>query len=138
MNEQLPTFKQSWIWRKRWWLVSGFILVVFLFVGSILLVVAAAMKSGDAYKAGLAQAQANKEVVEAMGEPVEPGFFVGGSVNVSGPSGNADLAIPLSGPRGKGTLYLTAEKSAGQWVMKVLEVEVKDRTERINLLNEPQ
>jgi hypothetical protein len=93
------------------------------------------MKSTDAYRDGLARAQASPEVRAALGEPIKAGWFVQGKVNVSGPSGNADLSVPLSGPKGKGTLYITAKKQAGKWEYEVLEVAVDGRQERINLLN---
>ncbi len=57
-----------------------------------------------------------------------------GNVNVSGGSGYADLSFSLSGPKGKGTLYLVAQKSAGEWTFKRLEVQVEGRRERIDLL----
>lgn len=82
------------------------------------------------------RAQNNKDVIEALGTPVDPGFFVTGAMEVSGPSGHADLAIPLSGPQGEGTLYVKAEKIAGQWEMRRLEVEVEGHAERIDLLSE--
>jgi hypothetical protein len=113
----------------------GCVLLLVLFVGSLLFVVTRAMKSSGAYEEGLARARRNSDVVAAMGEPLEPGFFVSGSVHISGPSGDADLAIPLSGPRGTGTLYVTAVRKAGRWAMEILEVEVDGRPGRIQLLD---
>lgn len=129
-------------WLRNWkWIVGGcaavLVVVAALFVGGIALFATTAMKSSGAYEEGLATAQGSKDVLEAMGEPVKPGFFVTGSVSMSGSSGNADLAIPLSGPRGKGTLYLKAEKKAGRWKMELLELEVFGRNDRIQLLSEP-
>ena len=69
-----------------------------------------------------------------LGEPVKAGWLVSGNVNVNGPSGEANLSVPLSGPHGKGTLYLTAHKRAGRWEYEVLEVEVEGRQDRIDLL----
>jgi len=43
---------------------------------------------------------------------ITDGFFVLGKTNVSGTSGHADLTIPISGPKGKGTIYLVASKFA--------------------------
>ena len=94
------------------------------------------MRSTDAYKEGFARARTSKSVIEAIGEPVKAGLFMSGSVSVSGPSGKADFAVPISCPRGRGTLYLKAVKEAGLWTMLVLEVEVNGRSERIKLLEE--
>jgi hypothetical protein len=58
-----------------------------------------------------------------------------GNINVNGSSGHADLAIPVSGPEGSGTIYVVASKSAaGQWTILRLVVEVKETNERIDLL----
>ena len=88
------------------------------------------------YRQGVAAALHHPEVITALGDPVEAGFFTLGTVSVSGPSGSADLAIPLAGPKGEGVLYVVAEKEAGAWTMSRLEVEVEGRAERIELLNE--
>src|SRR6185436_9997466 len=94
------------------------------FVGTILAIVFGSIKSSDVYEEALARARANPAVVEALGQPVEDGWLVGGNINVNGPSGSADLSAPLHGPKGKGTLYIVATKSAGRWEYETLEVEV--------------
>jgi hypothetical protein len=68
-----------------------------------------------------------------LGSPIEAGIFVMGSINVSGPSGKADLAIPISGPSGKGTIYARASKAANRWTFSQLVVEIKATKERIDL-----
>jgi hypothetical protein len=69
-----------------------------------------------------------------LGEPIELGFWISGSINISGPTGNADFSVPLSGPKGAGRLYIVGEKSAGKWSFDLLEVEIDGRDERIDLL----
>jgi hypothetical protein len=112
------------------------LLVVFAGLLAVLgLVLMRGIKSTDAYREALTRAQASPEVRAALGEPVQAGWFTQGKVNVSGPSGDADLSVPLSGPKGKGTLYITAKKQAGRWEYEVLEVAVDGRQDRINLLD---
>ena len=53
---------------------------------------------------------------------------------MNGPSGSADLAIPISGPNGAGTIYVKAKKVAGIWEYSILEVAIERAGERINLL----
>jgi Cytochrome oxidase complex assembly protein 1 len=53
---------------------------------------------------------------------------------VNGASGESNLAIPISGPKGKGTVYVSAIKSLGQWSYSGLVVEVAQTRERIDLL----
>ena len=38
----------------------------------------------------------------------------------TGSTGEANYAIPVTGPRGGGTLYIEARKSAGRWTFRVL------------------
>ncbi len=74
-----------------------------------------AMKTSDVYREALTQAKASDAVVEALGSPIKDGLFVSGSTNVNGASGEANLAMPSSGPKGKGTFYVAATKSIGIW-----------------------
>lgn len=132
---------QSW-WSRNWkWAAPVGCLVLLLpllaltgFVGTILAIVFGAIKSTDVYEEALARARSHPAVVEALGQPVEDGLLVGGNIRVSGPSGSADISIPLHGPKGKGTLYAVATKSAGRWEYRTLELEVDGRDERIDLL----
>ena len=92
-----------------------------------------AMTSSDAYRLAVERAMSDAEVVEALGEPIEPGWFVSGSVQVTGPTGTADIAVPLRGSRASGTLFVVATKSAGEWTFERLELEVEGR--RIDLID---
>jgi len=94
------------------------------------------MKSTDIYKDALAKAQADPAVVEALGSPIKDGMIFSGKTDVNGASGEANLAIPISGPKGKGTIYAVAEKSAGLWNYSILAVEIEGTKERIDLLHE--
>lgn len=93
-------------------------------------------RQSDVFEEGLRRARANPQVVEVLGEPIEAGFLMSGSFEVSGADGEASLSIPVSGPDGKGTLYIEAEKSAGEWRFNRLEVEIEATGERIDLLGE--
>jgi hypothetical protein len=104
------------------------------FVGSILLIVFSAMKSTDVYKESLARAKADPAVLEALGSPIKDGFLMSGNTNVNGASGESNLAIPISGPKGKGTIYVSANKSLGKWNYSGLVVEVRQTHQRIDVL----
>jgi len=138
MTEPAQQQPKSWMARNCLWVVPvgclGLLLLGAAFIGVVITFTMGGIKSTDAYKEALARARANPEVSAALGEPVTAGWFVQGKVNVSGPTGDADLSIPLSGPKGKGTLYLTAHKEAGVWKYQVLEVAVEGRPDRIKLL----
>jgi len=135
---QAATPKPNW-WRRNWkWFVPlccfTVALLFLVFVGSIVLIVFSAMKSTDVYKEALARTKADPAVTEALGSPIKDGFLVSGNTNVNGASGESNLAIPISGPKGKGTIYVSATKSLGRWIYSGLVVEVSGAHERIDLL----
>jgi hypothetical protein len=103
------------------------------FVFFILCIVFGAMKSSDAYKTALAKAQTDPRVVQSLGSPITDGMFVSGKTNVSGTSGQADMTVPISGPKGKGTIYFVASKFMGEWTFSKLVVTVAETGEKIDL-----
>jgi hypothetical protein len=125
-------------WSRNWkWIVPsgclGIILLIVGFVFAIIVLVFGAMKSSDVYKTALSAARNNAEVMEALGTPIDDAMLFTGKVSTEGPTGEASLAIPISGPKGKGTIYVEARKSAGRWNFNTLEVEVKETGNRIDL-----
>jgi hypothetical protein len=52
--------------------------------------------------------------------------------------GSAELSIPISGPRGKGTVSVEAKKFAGRWEIRRLEVQIDGRAEPIRLVETPK
>ena len=104
------------------------------FVVSIALIVFSAVKSTDVYRDALARAKAHPSVIEILGSPIKEGFLVSGNTNVNGASGEANLSIPISGPKGKGTIYVAANKSLGKWNYSGLIVEIEKTHQRIDLL----
>ena len=82
-------------------------LLFLAFVGSIVVIVFSAMKSTDVYKEALARAKADPAVIEAA-------------------SGESNLAIPISGPKGKGTIYV------GKQVTRAMELFRARRGSRTN------
>src|SRR6266480_7615491 len=104
----LRTPRPNW-WKRNWkWFVPlgcfSITMLFVVFVGSIVLIVFSAVKSSDVYKDALARAKSHPALIEALGSPVTEGFLVSGNTNVNGASGEANLAIPVSGPKGKGTI----------------------------------
>ena len=112
---------------------GGAILLLAIFVGGILVFVASMIKSSDAYQVAMQKAEESPEVAEAIGTPIDAGFFITGNIRTSGPTGEANLSVPLSGPKGDGTLFVVAEKSAGQWTYSTLAFEAPEGG-RVDLL----
>jgi len=83
--------------------------------------------------AELVRTKANQAVIEAIGSPISQTGIVSGNSNVSGAVGEANLSIPLSGPKGKATLYVEAKKSADTWFFQTMVVKIEKTGERIDL-----
>jgi hypothetical protein len=136
--QQPPVQKKGWFGRNwKWLLPVGCVGLLAIGVGVVLLIVSlvfGAIKSSDAYKEAVAKASASSAVIRELGQPIETGWLVGGTINVSGSSGDADLTIPISGPKGSGTIFAVATKSGGQWTFTKLQVETEGSSTRIDLL----
>ena len=133
-----PQPQKNW-WSRNWkWFVPTGCLTMLLacagFVTLIFSIVLGSLKSSDVYNESLAKARTNAQVTAALGTPVEPGFWVSGNISVENSSGNADLSIPISGPNGSGTIYVTATKSAGRWNYSTMICEISSSGNRVNLL----
>jgi hypothetical protein len=134
MNEQVEKnwFQRNW----KWAVPAGCLSLILLFA---LLITAIAgfvfgmMKSSPAYDMALRKASADQQVTAALGTPLKPGYFVSGNVNESGVSGHAELAIPVTGPKGEGTIYVVGDKQAGRWTYSTLAVQVERTGKRIEL-----
>lgn len=125
---------KSWLARNWKWLLAGaFLMFLVLAVGGVMAIFGA-MRSSDVAKESVLRAQANSLVVQGLGSPIKEGWFVSGSINVSTGSGNADLSIPISGPKGEGTVYVTAQKGAGEWTYTQMLAAVPGSNDRIDLL----
>lgn len=125
-------FQRNWKWALP--LGCGTMVVLFLSVTvGLAFVVFASLRSSDAYAGAMERVRAHPEAIEALGAPIEAGWLVTGNISVSGPSGNAQLAIPVTGSKGTGAVYVNATKEAGVWVYERLELQVEGG-ERIDLL----
>ena len=126
-------------WNRNWkWFVpTGCCLTPLVlggaFVAFLVIVIFGALKQSDAYKMAVTRAKADSRVVAALGSPIEEGWWLSGNTQVNGGSGEADLSIPISGPKGKGTIYAIAKKSAGEWTYSKLEVKIDSTGETIDL-----
>jgi hypothetical protein len=70
--------------------------------------------------------------MELLGKPISTGI-PRGSIEVSGPSGKAELSFRVEGPNGKGTVYMEAVKELGQWKINRIILEQKGTGYRIDL-----
>ncbi len=105
-------------------------------IAGIFAVVFGAIKSSTPYTESLVAVRENPIVQQELGLPIEPGFMVTGNLNISGKTGHADLSYTVSGSKGSGTVYLVADRMAGEWEFTTLQLTLDKDGERIDLLAE--
>ena len=106
--------------------MSVFVAVAFIILsvaGSFYLT-SASLKSTDVMQQALAQAQNNPAINETLGEPIELGWYVTGSVTYQALFGDADVSAPIGGPKGQGSLTVSARRTNGIWEFMALTVTV--------------
>jgi len=134
---QITAPNKSWLGRNwKWLLLVAFFCVVAFFVGIFALIMGG-MRNSDVAKEAVARAQANPSVVEQLGARIDEGWLMSGTINVAGGSGDADLAVPITGPKGKGTVYVTAHKIGGTWNYSQMIAAFQGSGEKIDLLSPP-
>jgi hypothetical protein len=127
----------------KWFLPTGcclgtllcVILAVALFGAGIFAIfsgVSAALKGSEPYKVAVARASAEGKVTAALGTPITEGFPMG-KINTNNDSGDVDLSIPISGPKGKGTIYVVGTRSAGTWTYSKMSVTIAATGETVDL-----
>jgi hypothetical protein len=129
-----PKGKLDVYWDRNWkWIVPALCVAAALMLFVFVAFLTAFMKQSGAYKGALERAKASPEVVAAIGTPMKDGLFVAGNINVSGSTGRADLAIPIAGPKGTGTIYVEASMMLGEWHFDREIVQVSRDRQRIDL-----
>jgi len=130
--------RRSW-WSQNWkWITAGCALLAFLPLAilGIIALVLSGMRNSDVCRLAMAYVRQDEVVLQKLGSPIEQGWLMSGTMQTSGGSGTADLSLPISGPKGKGKLYLTAEKRAGEWKFSTLVLRIEGETEAIDLLRD--
>lgn len=131
-----PVRQKSWFERHLVMVIFGggalFVAVVVAGMVGIFWILAHSTPAAMA----LEKAQHSPAVIAQIGEPIHRGKIVSGNINTNGSSGRAELSFPIIGPKGEGTVYVTATRTDDVWTLKSLEAAVKGTEERIDLLNE--
>jgi hypothetical protein len=118
------------------WITLGCAVVFFGFIAFIAflgVVVIGSFRSSDPYQQAVRRAQSDPRVAAVLGQPIEIGWFISGSINTENDQGTANLTIPISGPRGKGKIYIEGVKKRGRWTYSEMIV-TPEKGEEINLL----
>ena len=137
-----PHQPEGWFRRNWAWIVPlglGCVGCIVLVVG---IVAVGAFFTFDTLKSSvdplrqeaLDRVRAHPDIISALGEPIEVGWLFRGHVNVSDSTGEADVEVPISGSKGKGTVYLKAVREDGEWRLERLEIAIEGAEGRIDLL----
>jgi Cytochrome oxidase complex assembly protein 1 len=116
----------------------GVLLCTALLLAGAAALLVRSMYRSEAYTRAVGLVQASPEVREVLGEPIDPGWWVSGSMEVSGPSGSASLSFPVSGPKGEAVVFVEAEKRVGEWRLLQLVVKPQGAADRLDLLRRPE
>lgn len=125
-------------WSRNWkWavpaFVAAFLAMIAGFIFLLFTTIIGFIKSSEPFKEAMSRANASQEVQAALGTPIESGFFVTGNVATTGSGGSAVIFIPISGPKGEGSLHVRASKSAGTWTYTALEAQTPGQPGKIDL-----
>ncbi|TPG41736.1 cytochrome c oxidase assembly factor Coa1 family protein [Flavobacterium pectinovorum] len=137
MEENYTEVRKSW-WDRNWkWFVPtgclSLLVLLGLFITAVFFGVTSMMKDSDVYKETLTEVKHNKVIIEKLGNPIEADGMTSGNISLSNDTGNCDLQIPIKGSKGKGTIFIVAEKR-GTWKYSVKSVYIEATKEEIDLL----
>jgi hypothetical protein len=110
-----------------------------VFAAGIFALIMQGMRSSDVAQEAVTRAQANPAMVQRLGPGIDEGWMMSGSINVAaGGTGDAQLAVPISGPKGSATVYVIANKVAGTWNYSQILAAIDGSGEKVDLLRGPQ
>ena len=127
-------------WSRNWkWVVAIGCLTPVILAGGcmagLVMFVFGAIRQSEPYQEGLRRARANPEVVERLGTPIEPKWYLTGNIDASNDGGTANIVIPVRGPKGDGAIRVRGTKESGRWTYQEIVAEAGGA--QINLLEEP-
>ena len=111
------------------------ILLLAFFVGSLFYGITTMFEGSDPYEHALEKINNDDEIIGLLGSPIVKDGMIKGSLNWHNGDGKADMEIPISGPKGSGTLYINASSLGDNWTYHEIRVVVKDN-EEIDILQE--
>ena len=128
-------------WERNWkWAAPGGCLALLLLaavaIGGLFYGVMSLMRNSDAYRLALGEVRRSPEAVAALGEPIEEGWFVSGSINTNNDSGAAAISFPVQGPKTSGTVHVRATRAGGVWKLTHLGLDVRNAPSRLELIPE--
>jgi len=134
-----PATKRSKKPSLAFWGGLGCLSLVLLCTGggaAVMVGVFGAIKRSTPYQEAVTRLRADPTAVGALGQPIQTGWMVTGSVNADLNGGHAALAIPVHGPKASGVLQVEASRAAKGWTYSTLNLRLDDSKGQVNLLKE--
>ncbi|MGH9776393.1 MAG: cytochrome c oxidase assembly factor Coa1 family protein [Candidatus Acidiferrales bacterium] len=133
-----PDAPPDW-WSQNWKLtiLAGLAALAVLSIamaGIVYSVAVMSFRATDVYRMTMAQVRANPVVLAQIGQPLRVGWHLRYQIRTDSSEGDADFAIPISGPRGSGTVHAVAQRREGKWNFESLMLEVSGQPNQYNLL----
>jgi YD repeat-containing protein len=91
------------------------------------------LRASPAFSAAMNLAYRSAEAKAVLGEPIQTRLGVRGTLHDSTSSGYAILAIPVTGPTGKGVLYVVANRISSGWDIQREVLHTDDLSRMIDL-----
>ena len=137
MNENRE--QKKWFGRNRKWAIPSMgcltlIVLTIIFASSMVTKLTGVFKDSVPYSVGMENLRKSELVIEALGEPIEANGMFQGNIRYSDDEGNADLMVPVKGPKGEATLLIIAVMNDDVWTYLTMEVSFKDSNETVDLL----
>lgn len=103
------------------------IVLVIVLVSSIFFGVTKIMEGSEPYDYAFALINKDEELLELLGTPIEKDGIVQSNMNWVNGTKSAKMVIPISGPKGTGTLYINATGKGDTWDYHEIRVEVEEK-----------
>ena len=133
--QQKSWFRRNWLWFVPTMGCLTVIVLFFLGIGTLIFGITNMISDSEPAQYAIEKAAESPIVIEALGEPIEDGI-ASGSISFNNGDGDADLRIPISGPKGSATLRVVAEKYDDSWSYEKIYVILSDSRQRIDLMQE--
>jgi cytochrome oxidase complex assembly protein 1 len=96
------------------------------------------MLDSEPYRHAVNLATQDSRVIEALGSPIKVGEVKHGIIRTEGEFGWATISIPLSGPHGRATANVVAQRSGGPWEYKRLDVVFEGKSKELDFLHDQE
>lgn len=131
--------EKSWFAKNWGWVLGGgcltIIIIAAIAIGGLIYKVSNSIKESEPYSNAFSLAEENTSVIKYLGEPLETDGIGNTSYKYSNGDTSASLTIPISGPKGKGKIFVNGNKIDDEWQYDELYVLIKNTETKIDLLD---